>query len=106
MVIKVETANITLEDIEANLKNDMPNLIFFFRKNLSGRHLIVKQSKTVGQGIYLKNNEIKIVPVIPSLKFALLLGMGAPLLVLFKRKERKELQEKLSWYLLEKYKST
>lgn len=73
--------NLTIEEIEKSIKISYPDLKLFYRKNLTGRHLVVQKTSLLGIGIWIKNDIIKINEVLPSIKMAFLMGAGAPLIL-------------------------
>ena len=66
--------NVTLELIGQTLQKEFPDLKIFFRKNLTGRHLVVQQTGSIGIGVWIKKDTLKVQEIIPSTKMAMLMG--------------------------------
>jgi hypothetical protein len=103
MKLQTNKPDLTLEQVEAELKSGLPELTYFYRNNLSGRHLIIQQSSTVGLGVWVKEGQIKIEELIPSLKIAMLMGAGVGLLFLFNKQKRADLRERVTKSVAHKY---
>lgn len=72
---------LSLEKIEQSLRSSFPESTIFYRKNLTGRYLIINESNFIGVGIWIKNDTIKMEEVIPSIKLTFLLGSGLPIIL-------------------------
>lgn len=103
MKIDTKQTGLTLEQIEAGLKAEFPECEYFYRKNLTGRHLVVQASAAIGLGIWMKDGTARIEHIIPSFKLALLLGAASSLLFLFNRQKRADFMIKVIEYITVTY---
>src|SRR5436190_44906 len=92
-------SNLTLEDIEKNMKDVFPDLKIFFRKSLAGKYLVLQKTALVGVGVRVKNNQISVTELIPSPAMAGLFAsfglLGIAIVRLVNRKLWKEFNESM-----------
>lgn len=105
MNVQTSQPDLTLEQIEEALQKALAEFIYFYRKTLLGRVLIIKLTNTIGLGIKVKKGRISIEDHFPSLAVLFLLGSGAALIYLFNRSKRQAFRDRVNSYFLEKYSS-